>query len=485
MSMGINSLLSNVDDKMKMFRANPEQAMQRAKMTGSTLDAIAAEKVLSEKQAAANELSRQLVPDENTIAGQTDQALQGMAVQELAEGIGKVFQVNQARKQKNLNKVASMGLAGAPVQRKMAMANGGIVGYQAGNTVFKNDPYGTPRGRRLQEIMQMDISPEEKRKLLEEEQVMTSGPGIPVRQIAPATVNRPELTPTISPGTELSGLDVLSENLLAENQMSAAMTPKSDQTIVEQAASEQPVTGADMFKTTPVLDVQAEEAEEAVKELPTVKEQEKSPALTPTQADDPPEEKTRKKNAYNEWFERLLTVLSAPPTGRGLGGGNVARAYVQFSQRVIDNFNDALTLEIEEDKVKAAKKFNELKAQGMNDAKLMALKEDYVNQIRQIRDKANTSTVALRLEGDKNKLIELQTKDSPDTNAINALKARIRAAERTIEMGIKQQTKMQIAEIEAIDQILRGSIKGLPSLTTGGSGVPQGFQNKANVVQGP
>lgn len=485
MSMGINSLLSNVDDKMKMFRANPEQAMQRAKMTGSTLDAIAAEKVLNEKQAAANELSRQLVPDENTIAGQTDQALQGMAVQELAKGIGQIFQVNQARKQNNLNKVASMGLAGAPVQRKMAMADGGIVGYQAGNTVFKNDPYGTPRGRRLQEIMQMDISPEEKRKLLEEEQVMTSGPGIPVRQIAPATVNRPELTPTISPGTELSGLDVLSENLLAENQMSAAMTPKSDQTVVEQAASEQPVTGADMFKTTPVLDVKAEEAEEAVEELPTVKEQEQSPALTPTQADDPPEEKTRKKNAYNEWFERLLTVLSAPPTGRGLGGGNVARAYVQFSQRVIDNFNDALTLEIEEEKVKAARKFNELKAQGMNDAKLMALKEDYVNQIRQIRDKANTSTVALRLEGDKNKLIELQSADNPDADAINALKERIRAAEGTIEASIIQQTKMQIAEIEEINKILRGSIKGLPSLNTGGSGVPPGFQNKANVVQGP
>jgi hypothetical protein len=217
---------------MKMFRANPEQAMQRAKIAGSTLDAIAAEKVLSEKQAAANELQRQLMPDPNTIATQNDQALQGMAVQELAKGIGQVFQVNQARKQKNLNKVASMGLAGAPVQRKMAMADGGIVGYQAGNTVFKNDPYGTPRGRRLQEIMQMDISAEEKRKLLEEEQVMTSGPGIPVRQIAPATVNRPELTPTISPGTELSGLDVLSENLLAENQMSAAMTPKADQTVV-------------------------------------------------------------------------------------------------------------------------------------------------------------------------------------------------------------------------------------------------------------
>ena len=183
--------------------------------------------------------------------------------------------------------------------------------------------------------------------------------------------------------------------------------------------------------------------------------------LNPT---DTPKERTRKKNTYNEWFERLLTVLSAPPTGRGLGGGNVARAYVQFSQRVIDNFNKALTLEIEDEKVKAANKFNQLKAQGMNDAKLMALKEDYINQIRQVRDKANESMVALRLEGDKKKLIELESDDNPDTDAINALKAKIRAAERMIEAGVREQTKLQIAEIDAINKILRGSIKGLPSL---------------------
>jgi len=142
-------------------------------------------------------------------------------------------------------------------------------------------------------------------------------------------------------------------------------------------------------------------------------------------------------------------------------------------------------LEIEEEKVKAARKFNELKAQGMNDAKLMALKEDYINQIRQVRDKANESMVALRLEGDKKKLIELESDDNPDTDAINALKAKIRAAERMIEAGVREQTKLQIAEIDAINKILRGSIKGLPSLTTGGSGVPSGFQNKANIVQGP
>ena len=133
MSLGINSLLSNLDDKMQVFRANPEQAMQRAKITGKTLDAIAAEKVLNEKMDAANELQRQLMPDPNTIATQNDQALQGMAVQELADGIGKIFQVNQARKQNNLNKIASMGLGGAKrPNMAVPMAQGGIIGYQAG-----------------------------------------------------------------------------------------------------------------------------------------------------------------------------------------------------------------------------------------------------------------------------------------------------------------------------------------------------------------
>ena len=49
MSLGINSLLSDIDNKMEVFRANPEQAKQRAKITGKTLDAIAAEKVLNDK----------------------------------------------------------------------------------------------------------------------------------------------------------------------------------------------------------------------------------------------------------------------------------------------------------------------------------------------------------------------------------------------------------------------------------------------------
>ncbi len=459
MSMGINSLLSNLDDKMQVFRANPEQAMQRAKITGKTLDAIAAEKVLNEKLDAANELQRQLVPNENTITGQTDQALQGMAVQELAEGIGKVFQVNQARKQKNLNKVASMGLAGAPVQRKMAMADGGIVGYFDGKAIdMENEREEEERKKRflapgLGGIMQPNL-----KKLKEDA----------FTDIA----ERSGITPMESTiTTDESGFVKGTDNFNIPTTQLGKYEPP--------VAKDRSEMGADpsMMPNMPNQNIIPPAEEDLQEKLENPPED-----LNPT---DTPKERTRKKNTYNEWFERLLTVLSAPATGRGLGGGNVARAYVQFSQRVIDNFNDVLTLEIEEEKVKAAKKFNALKAQGMNDAKLMALKEDYVNQIRQIRDKANTSTVALRLEGDKNKLIELQTKDSPDTDTINALKAKIRAAERIIEAGIKQQTKMQIAEIETIDQILRGSIKGLPSLTTGGSGVPQGFQNKANVVQGP
>ena len=484
MSMGINSLLSSVDDKMKMFRANPEQAMQRAKIAGSTLDAIAAEKVLSEKQAAANELQRQLMPDPNTIATQNDQALQGMAVQELAKGIGQVFQVNQARKQKNLNKIASMGLAGAPVQQRMAMADGGIVGYQAGKDVEleTEDEDRSALGIILEDLKRKFSNiPSNISGAI---QAFRDSPGMRIGDDTDSgtfTANRPEVGPVGSDKKTLPLDDqrALGQGVMQTYPQGAGIGPETtDEDFQSQLAdinrsTATPAIGPNMPNQN-IIPPAEEELQEKLENPPE--------DLNPT---DTPKERTRKKNTYNEWFERLLTVLSAPPTGRGLGGGNVARAYVQFSQRVIDNFNKALTLEIEDEKVKAANKFNQLKAQGMNDAKLMALKEDYINQIRQVRDKANESMVALRLEGDKKKLIELESDDNPDTDAINALKAKIRAAERMIEAGVREQTKLQIAEIDAINKILRGSIKGLPSLTTGGSGVPKGFQNKANIVQGP
>ncbi len=480
MSLGINSLLSNVDDKMKLFRANPEQAMQRAKMTGSTLDAIAAEKVLNDKQIAANELSRQLPGQLPTIVDQNNQELQGRAVQELAQGIGKIFQVNQARKQKNLNKIASRGLAGAPVGQRMGLANGGIVGYQAGNTVFKNDPYGTPRGRRLQEIMQMDISPEAKRKLIEDEQVMTSGPGIPVRQIAPATVNRPELTPNISPGTELSGLDVLAEDLLAKNQMSAAMKPKSDQTVVEKSVSEQPVTGADMFKTTPILDVTEQEQEQEEEVVET--KEEVSPE-TPPSADDTPEERTKKVNSYERWFDNLLTVLSAPPTGRGLGGGNVARALLQNKQKVFENDLAADKLDIEEKKADALVELNKLEAEKLSFNKLMALQTSVLEAIQKIRADVDGGMLGIQREGIRTKLLKAQQANDPDT--IKELQEQLRDIDVMMKSAVRKAAQAYqgplasnglFAQLSAIEQLL-----GLK----GSKGIPSGFQNKLNVVTGP
>tara|TARA_B100000214_G_scaffold375510_1_gene362257 strand:+ start:3263 stop:4708 length:1446 start_codon:yes stop_codon:yes gene_type:complete len=481
MSLGINSLLSDIDNKMEVFRTNPEQAKQRAKMTGSMLDAIAAEKVLNDKIVAANELKRQLPGELPTIVDQTNQELQGRAVQELAEGIGKIFQVNQARKQKNLNKIASMGLGGAKrPNMAVPMAQGGIIGYQAGNTVFKNDPYGTARGRRLQEIMQMDISPEAKRKLLEEEQVMTSGPGIPVRQIAPATVNRPELTPTISPGTELSGLDVLAEDLLAKNQMSAAMKPKSDQTVVEQAVSEQPVTGADMFKTTPILDVTEQEQE---KEEVVETKEEVSPE-TPPAADDTPEERTKKVNAYERWFDNLLTVLSAPPTGRGLGGGNVARALLQNKQKIFENDLAADKLDIEEKKADALVELNKLEAEKLSFNKLMALQTSVLEAIQKIRADVDGGMLGIQREGIRTKLLKAQQENDPEK--IAELQEQLRDIDVMMKSAVRKAAQAYqgplgsnglFAQLAAIEQLLglRGSQGGIPS----------GFQNKLNVVTGP
>ena len=484
MSLGINSLLSNIDDKMQEFRANPEQAMQRAKITGKTLDAIAAEKVLNDKMDAANELKRQLPGGVSTIVDQNDQELQGIAVQELADGIGKIFQVNQARKQKNLNKIASMGLAGAPVQKRMAMADGGIVGYQAGKDVEleTEDEDRSALGIILEDLKRKFSNiPSNISGAI---QAFRDSPGMKIGDDTDSgtfTANRPEVGPVGSDKKTLPLDDqrALGQGVMQTYPQGAGIGPETtDEDFQSQLAdinrsTATPAIGPNMPNQN-IIPPAEEELQEKLENPPE--------DLNPT---DTPKERTRKKNTYNEWFERLLTVLSAPATGRGLGGGNVARAYVQYSQRVLDNFNKALALEIEDEKVKAANKFNQLKAQGVNDAKLMALKEDYINQIRQVREQAKQEIPYLTLQMNKDKLVKLEASDDPDPDEINDLKRAIRTAERLIEAGIAEQTKLQIAEIDEINKILRGSIKGLPSLPTGGSGVPRGFQNKANIVQGP
>ena len=373
--------------------------------------ALATEQVLAEKQAAKNAMTLAMQDDAKTVVQENEANLLGRTQQELAEGVSGVLKNKKNRMDQNLKRIAQMGIGGAKRPNMAAMAQGGIVGFSGEDGSFVQQPYGTNRGKRLMEIMQMDISPAEKRALIEQEGVMTSGPGMPVRQIAGATVERPEMTPTIAPGTELSGLDVLSENLVEQRRMDQA--------------------GKDLTRFTPISpgyrDLGIEKDEER-KRLDTVDDVNKSqifdsdklkvspkaqpktlpmdtgtmltdvimPDLTKFVENPPEDVKTgdkkpeldKKEDDYNEWLEGLLTVLSAPASGRGLGGGNVARAYLQYSQRIFDNKAKIREIEADELEAQAKADLNKLTQNELSYSRLVGRQSKLLEIIQKVREDA-------------------------------------------------------------------------------------------------
>lgn len=449
MSFGIDQI---IDKKKELFYGLPQEEMQRrAKVSGKLLDALATEQVLAEKQSAKNAMILAMQDDAKTVVEENEANLLGRTQQEVADGVSGVLKNKKARMDQNLKRIAQMGIAGAKRPNMTAMAQGGIVGFSGEDGSFVQQPYGTNRGKRLMEIMQMDISPAEKRALIEQEGVMTSGPGMPVGKIAGATVERPELTPTIAPGTELSGLDVLSENLLEQRRMEQAgkdlprftpVSPGYRDLGIEKDEERKRLDAIDDVNKSQIFDSDKLKVSPKVqpKTLPmdtgTMLTDVVMPDLTKFVENPPEDVKTgdkkpeldKKEDDYNEWLEGLLTVLSAPASGRGLGGGNVARAYLQYSQRVFDNKAKIRELEADELEAQAKAELNKLTQNELSYSRLVGRQSKLLEIIQKVRKDA-TATFGMQIEA-LNAVL-----NNPDADQYDKEEARLKLT--NIELGIK------------------------------------------------
>jgi hypothetical protein len=168
--------------------ANPTQKTRPDPNKGITPDllkALAAQRLLKQKQAAENDMKASMEKDPRTVVQQQEEELQGLSLRETQSNVDKALANKQRQKNKTqtaLNKlnpaqIAAMrnvspsnpitrplqpqnprrlqdprraGIARAPVPRKMGSAQGGIVGYSNGGGIkkfnqagpVKNDPYG-------------------------------------------------------------------------------------------------------------------------------------------------------------------------------------------------------------------------------------------------------------------------------------------------------------------------------------------------------
>ena len=138
------SLDSEIDSrKLALSGLNSQQLADRLKRSGGLLDALATQKLLSEKEAYKRDLAMQMEQSPKTIAQKNEELLKQQSQMDVAQGVAGVLQNRKRRSDANAKMLASIdprrlkamtkkGIPGAPVPQVQKAAQGGIVGFQEG-----------------------------------------------------------------------------------------------------------------------------------------------------------------------------------------------------------------------------------------------------------------------------------------------------------------------------------------------------------------
>jgi hypothetical protein len=138
MAMGIDSL---VEAKKDIYANNPEELQKRAQISGDLLDALAMQKLLTEKQAAKNQLAMAMESNPKTIVEQNENAARQNSLSEVMQGVSGVLGQQEQERQQNLAQAGqtkqpqSTGIMDQPRPNMQGFAKGGIVGYAPGGGV--------------------------------------------------------------------------------------------------------------------------------------------------------------------------------------------------------------------------------------------------------------------------------------------------------------------------------------------------------------
>ena len=125
-----------IQAKMDAYRSDPRKLQQRYQQNQQLLDLLALQKLKSEKEAAARDMSMKMQMNPNTIKQQRERELLDMTKKELIDQTGGIMALNKAKQQNNLKKAMSQGVTGRPAPNMQTLAGGGIVGFQPGGSVL-------------------------------------------------------------------------------------------------------------------------------------------------------------------------------------------------------------------------------------------------------------------------------------------------------------------------------------------------------------
>jgi hypothetical protein len=173
----LGGMAQAVDTKVEAYRNNPQALEKRLAGNQQLLDLLALQKVKSEKEAAANQLKLGEQQNPNTIIEQREQEVLDMTKNDMVAQTAGILGQRQKQQQKNMQRTATGGnapmmaarggLLPLPRPNMQNMAQGGIIGYDAGGEVDADEAKLVAAfGKDYQQVL-ADMSPEQRKSAVE------------------------------------------------------------------------------------------------------------------------------------------------------------------------------------------------------------------------------------------------------------------------------------------------------------------------------
>ena len=428
MELGLGSIDRDISRRERMLAGNSAAELQRkAALSKGLVELLATQMALSKRQSAENQINMLMGANPDSIKAQKESELVGQSLADVTRQTAGILGQRKRTMNQNMRAMAKLdprmlkalssrrrGLAAAPVPKVQTAAQGGIVGYASGNEVEGDEDrslYDMTIGSLVDYAMENPYS------------AASEAAGLGLLAV-------PAGKAVLGATKGLKGLYGGAKNLLMGRK------PISS-TLLGGAALKCPPLGR-MFSEDDVpagTDAAAREAFRTARDFAPdtgkggeIDSPGEPPA--PVKTGDSAAARARKAKQYDDWLTGVITVLTAPG-----GLQNMGRAYVQHTQRVLNNQMGLIGLEIQRGKIAAMNEANKLKSTELTTNNLIRRINDIDKLLQDINQQVMESPVGISFQVAKDEFQENPTeKNRAKMNAMRDM-VQVAIADAANSMG--------------------------------------------------
>ena len=403
------------------------ELQRKAALSKGLVELLATQMALSKRQSAENQINMLMGANPDSIKAQKESELVGQSLADVTRQTAGILGQRKRTMNQNMRAMAKLdprmlkalssrrrGLAAAPVPKVQTAAQGGIVGYASGNEVEGDEDrslYDMTIGSLVDYAMENPYS------------AASEAAGLGLLAV-------PAGKAVLGATKGLKGLYGGAKNLLMGRK------PISS-TLLGGAALTGPTLGR-MFSEDDVpagTDAAAREAFRTARDFAPdtgkggeIDSPGEPPA--PVKTGDSAAARARKAKQYDDWLTGVITVLTAPG-----GLQNMGRAYVQHTQRVLNNQMGLIGLEIQRGKIAAMNEANKLKSTELTTNNLIRRINDIDKLLQDINQQVMESPVGISFQVAKDEFQENPTeKNRAKMNAMRDM-VQVAIADAANSMG--------------------------------------------------